>query len=238
MCLLKKKVFEKNQDQPYTPMKLKVETYMFRSTRFETIQLYLAHFSDPSYVTSLSLFGIELNKPSFDNLVRLLATRMPNLKTLSTDILQGKNLDECLVAVETERNVKRLLSRLSDLYLWQCCESIYETVPATVDCSCRLKKRRNCFSNSYDYSFGLYDFTRLFGDGDDVDADSEQLAVRRLTILFAQMCFCEAKSAKKLVEQVLGVLRRSAKSLAYLELRFKCTHCNKYFVKYFNNVAL
>ena len=224
------KVFEKNLDQPFTPMKLKVENYMFRSTRFETIQLYLAHFSDISHLTSLSLFRIDLaSKANFSYLMRLLSSgRASNLRTLSTDMLQSKNL-VAYVTQEDDEALKSVLARLDTIYLCEC-ESIYDALESNA-CASKLKKR-NCFYSSYDYSFSLYDFNRLFAD------PSLTLSARKIVILFAHVSLCDPKAAKSLTDAVLGVLRLAAKSLTYLELRFKCTHCNKYFVKYFNNFQM
>lgn len=231
-------MFEKNLDQPFTPLKLRIETFMFRSTRFETIQLYMSHFSDLTYLTSLSLFRIDFNKTNFDYLIRLMSTRLPNLHTLSTDMLQGKNLDECLLTTDTEHNLRLVLSRLSEIYLWEC-DSIYDILPSSVDCACRLKKR-NCFS-SYDYSFSLFDFSRLFGRG---RGSGEMggcgwMSARKVVVLFVQICFCDVtgRPDKKSIDSVVDLMRHGAKSLDYLEMRFKCSRCNKFFVKYFNDFS-
>lgn len=227
-------------------MKLKVETYIFRSTRFETIQLYLAHFSDAAYITSLSLFGIELSKTNFDYLLGLINTRMPNLTTLSTDMLQGKYVDELTSASgDSMRLLELIFARLTHIYLWDCDAHIYEAAMLVGGgggsgsgggdvCDCGVKlKRRQCFS-SYDYSFGWLDFSRLF------NTEERRLSLhkaQKIVILFAQMCFCDAREVKTATDCAINVLRLcQAKSASHVELRFKCTDCNKHFVKYFKNI--
>lgn len=223
-------VFEKNMEQPYTPNKLKIETYLLRSTRFETIKMYLGHFSDLSYLKCLSLFRVELFNSDFENLLELMSSRLPNLHCLSTDMFQGKNLDESLNAAST-RMVRALFARLDEIYLWEC-NSIYENLPN--DCGSCHKKSVGC--TSYEYSFGLFDFNRLFNGA---FVGNERLVAKKVVLHFVQVCFCDSPKSKKITDHVVAWFKANAKCLNYLELRFKCTpyYCNNYFVKSFNNFS-
>lgn len=191
--------------------KLKIDTYLFRSSRFAGIRMFLDHFTDFECLTTLSLFNVSLGVHEFECLLCLVAYRLRSLISLATDLFQTYALNDIFDA-RIYGLVDLIFSRLDHLALCDC-NSFFDNTD-------RMNKpKRNRYSNKYNYRFDLNDFWRLFNYG----TNGTKLPLKSLLITFVgDCCAFDERKLQNIVQTLIGFFNFRAECLSSLEIKFNC----------------
>lgn len=207
--------------------RLKIEAYLFRSTKFACIRMYLEHFSDLNHLVSLSLFNLSLASHELEYMLYLAINRLVGLKNLATDAFQTYVLND-FFDPRFYHLAKLLFSKLEAITLCDCC-SFYESLTDGFD-EVKFNKRRGRYLANYNYRFDLNDFVRLFRANQTTNDESKcvgyttsRIKVKKIYITFVEdCCSCDRMKVQKIVRELLDYFQTNSPELKSLEVKFKC----------------